>query len=70
MLAVRARRRLPFDGLATDWLALAFGAFVVLYALLPQSWLGGGATHKGVLYGLRHDGLPGRGVLPRPRRST
>ena len=26
--------------------------------MLPQSWLGGGATHKGVLYGARHDLLP------------
>ena len=29
--------------------------FVVVYALLPQSWLGGGATHKGIVYALRHD---------------
>ena len=28
-------------------LALAFGVFVVVYALIPQSVLGGGATHKG-----------------------
>ncbi len=41
-----------------DWLALAFGGFVVLYAVIPQSVLGGGATHKGVLYGARHDLLP------------
>jgi hypothetical protein len=41
-----------------DWLALAFGLFVVLYGVLPQSWLGGGATHKGVLYAARHDLLP------------
>jgi hypothetical protein len=58
VLAVRARGRIPFDGVATDWLAVAFGAFVVLYALLPQSWLDGGATHHGVVLGLRHDGLP------------
>ncbi|HUZ82704.1 MAG TPA: O-antigen ligase family protein [Gaiellaceae bacterium] len=57
-LVVRERRRLPFDGRPTDWLALAFGAFVVLYGLLPQSWLGGSATHKGVLYAARHDLLP------------
>ena len=58
VLVVRERRRLPFDGRLTDWLALAFGALVVLYGLLPQSWLGGGATHKGVLYAGRHDLLP------------
>ncbi len=58
VLAIRARGRLPFDRVATDWLALAFGGLVVLYALLPQSWLDGGATDRGVLLGLRHDGLP------------
>jgi O-Antigen ligase len=44
--------------LVADWLALGFGALVILYGLLPQSWLGGGATHKGVLYAARHDLLP------------
>ena len=57
-LVVSARRGLPFNASPADWLALAFGAFVVLYGVLPQSWLGGGATHKGVLYGARHDLLP------------
>jgi hypothetical protein len=58
VLVVRARRGLPFKGTLADWLALAFGALVVLYGVLPQSWLGGGATHKGVLYAARHDLLP------------
>jgi hypothetical protein len=58
VLVVRANGRLPFDGIATDWLAVTFGAFVVAYALIPQHWLGGGATHKGVLYGLRDDLVP------------
>jgi hypothetical protein len=58
VLAIRARGRLPFDGVATDWLALAFGALVVLYALIPQSWLDGNATTHGILLGLRHDGMP------------
>lgn len=72
VVVVRERRRLPFDGLAADWLALAFGAFVVVYALIPQSWLGGGATHKGVLFGLRNDLIPvgayflGRGLALTP----
>jgi O-Antigen ligase len=57
-LVVRARGGLPFKGALTDWLALAFGVLVVVYGVLPQSWLGGGATHKGVLYAARHDLLP------------
>jgi hypothetical protein len=58
LLLVPARRRVPLPATVTDWLALAFGLVVVLYGLLPQSWLGGGATHKGVLYAARHDLLP------------
>jgi O-antigen ligase/polysaccharide polymerase Wzy-like membrane protein len=57
-LVVRARGGLPFKATTTDWLALAFGALVVLYGVLPQSWLGGHATHRGVLYAARHDLLP------------
>ena len=41
-----------------DRLALAYGALVVLYWLMPQSWLDGGATAKGELYALRHHLLP------------
>ena len=55
---VLVARGFPWPLRTTDWLALAFGAIVVLYALLLQSWLGGGATHKGVLYAARHDLLP------------
>ena len=56
---VVAHRALPFSRASVaDCLALAFGALVVLYGVVPQSWLGGGATHKGVLYGARHDLLP------------
>jgi hypothetical protein len=58
VLAIRARGRLPVGRVATDWLALAFGAFVVLYALIPQGWLDGSATSHGILLGLRHDGMP------------
>ncbi len=57
VLVVRARRGLPFTATWCDWLALAFGALVVVYALVPPGWLGGGATAKGVLYGVRHDGV-------------
>jgi O-Antigen ligase len=41
-----------------DRLALAYGALVVLYWLLPQSWLDGDATARGELYALRHHLLP------------
>jgi hypothetical protein len=57
-LVVRARGGLPFKGTLADWLALVFGVLVVVYGVLPQSWLGGHATHKGVLYAARHDLLP------------
>ncbi len=41
-----------------DRLALVFAAVVVLYWLLPQSWLGGDASARGELFALRHDLLP------------
>src|SRR4051812_43801032 len=64
-------RGLPWPLRATDWLALVFAGLVVAYAILPQSWLGGGATHKGVLYGARHDLLPvGAYFLGRGLRLT
>jgi hypothetical protein len=50
-------RRVPLAMLA-DRLALAYAAIVVLYALLPQDWLGGDATGRGVLLALRHDLIP------------
>ncbi len=53
-LVIWRQRGLPFKATATDWLALAFGAIVVLYALLPQSWLGGGAGAEGIVLGARH----------------
>ncbi len=73
---VVAQRRLPYDGTWADRLAVLFGAFVVLYGVLPQSWLGGGATHKGVLYAARHDLLPvgayflGRGLALTERERS
>ena len=41
-----------------DRLALAYGAVVVVYWLVPQSWLGGDATARGELFALRHHLLP------------
>jgi hypothetical protein len=55
-LVVAGRRAVPISwSFVPDVLALVFAAFVVVYALIPQSVLGGGATHKGVAYALRHD---------------
>jgi len=51
-------RRLPFRPGVADWLALAFGALAVLYALIPQSALDGGAGARAVALGLRHDAVP------------
>ncbi len=48
------QRRLPFRPRAVDALAIAFAAVVVLYALVPQSFLGGSAGHSAVAYGVRH----------------
>jgi hypothetical protein len=50
-------RTLPVVTVA-DVFAAAYVLALVVYALLPQSWLGGGATKHGVLLALRHDLLP------------
>lgn len=55
--ALWGARSLPLS-LWADRLALAFAAVVVLYWLLPQSWLGGEATARAELFTLRHDLLP------------
>ena len=52
--AVRARR-LPFRPQLVDWLALAYAAVVLLYAVIPQSVLDGQAGARAIAYGLRHD---------------
>ena len=55
-LVVAERRALPISwSFVPDLLALLFAAFVVVYAVIPQSVLDGGATHKGIAYALRHD---------------
>jgi O-Antigen ligase len=55
--AVRARA-LPFRFGIVDALALAFGAAVVVYALVPQSSLGGSAGAHAVALGVRNDLVP------------
>ncbi len=56
-VALWASRRVPL-GTWPDRLALAYALLVVLYALIPQGWLDGEATTRGVLYALRHDLTP------------
>jgi hypothetical protein len=56
-VALWRTRRLPL-GTWPDRLALAYAVAVALYAVIPQDWLGGDASARGVLYGLRHDLLP------------
>jgi hypothetical protein len=51
-------RALPFTWGVVDWLAMAFAALCVVYALIPQSALGGHAGHRAVALGLRHDVIP------------
>jgi hypothetical protein len=74
-LRVVRDRRLPFRPSWVDALALAYGAIVVLYALIPQSALGGHAGTKAIAYGLRHDLVIvaayflGRAVVPEFRRA-
>lgn len=41
-----------------DLLALAYAAVVLVWAVLPQDWLGGEAHSKGILYAVRHDLTP------------
>ena len=57
-VVVWQRRGIPFKSTATDWLAFAYTAIVLLYAVIPQDWLGGDASARGVLFGLRHELTP------------
>jgi len=54
LLALRGRPSLVW----ADRLALLYAGIVVLYLLLPQSWLDGAATARGELLALRHHLLP------------
>ena len=57
-VVVWRQRGIPFKASAPDYLALLYAAFVLLYALIPQDWLGGDASSRGILFGLRHDLTP------------
>ena len=57
-LVVWRQRGLPFKATVTDWLALAYAGLVILYALIPQSWLGGDASARAIALALRHDLTP------------
>src|SRR5438093_1122961 len=70
-LEVLRTRRLAFRVHRADVLALAFGALVCVYAVLPQDWLGGTADRSAVGLALKHDLVPvgayflGRSVILR-----
>jgi hypothetical protein len=57
VVALLGARSVPAQ-LWADRLALAYAAFVLVYWLLPQSWLDGAATHRGQLFAARHDLIP------------
>ena len=56
-VAILGARSLPVQ-LWADRLALVYAALVLLYWLLPQSWLEGAATQRGQLFAARHDLIP------------
>ncbi len=56
-VAILGARSLPVR-LWADRLALVYAVLVVLYWLLPQSWLDGAATQRGQLFAARHDLIP------------
>ncbi len=51
-------RRLPFRPGPIDLLALAFAALVLVYAVIPQSALGGQAGGSAIMHAIRHDLVP------------
>jgi hypothetical protein len=61
MLAWRVRRYVAVS--AVDVLAGAYAVVVVVYALIPQDWLGGEASARGELLALRHHLLPVGGYV-------
>src|SRR3954470_21645340 len=57
-LDVLRARRLAFRLHPADVLAVAFTALVCVYAVLPQSWLGGTADSSAIGLALKHDLVP------------
>ena len=57
-VVVVRHRGIPFKSTSTDWLALVYTAFVLVYALIPQDWLDGNASAHGILFAVRHDLTP------------
>src|SRR5256714_9972097 len=57
-LAALRARRLAFRVHPADVLALAFALLVCVYAVLPQSWLGGAADRSAIGLALKHDLVP------------
>jgi hypothetical protein len=57
-VGVGAWRARTFAWRWCDALALAYAAVVVIWSVLPQGWLGGHATHRGIVLGARHDLVP------------
>ena len=51
-------RSLPFRPRVVDWLALAYGVLVCIYAVIPQHVLGGAAGAHAVGLALKHDLVP------------
>jgi hypothetical protein len=58
LVSVGARVWRTFAWNRVDLLALAYAAIVVVWCVLPQHWLGGSATHHGILLGAREDLIP------------
>jgi len=61
VLGWAVRDRMTFT--LVDALAVAYTVAVVVYALVPQDWLGGDATGRGELLALRHHLLPVGGYV-------
>lgn len=58
LVAVWVRVWRTFDWRLVDVLALGYAAIVVVWSILPQHWLDGLATHRGIVLGAREDLIP------------